>query len=1114
MENLPNKESPEMISEKLSELKEATKESIEKKKKFDYKIVKGLADILGDEKDTYYEKYLRKTVGEKIDPIKAKKTEQSKETNKKFINKKRKGKDDEIDFTAMPQHHYNTLLAMAFSKAHKVYSDLRSEIVKNKEKIFEDKVETNAKIIDVEYGKDETRGLSGLEYLMMSKHLFSGKNSNIKLAVKKGETEILKEYAENEYLIFKALDELRNFHSHIFHEPGPVSFKNLYGDEYKPEKKLTENEWIKARDWFINRFNDAKEHKLNTLAKVLEREGITKEEIENANEVIERISGYSFEYNDSVSREALLFIACMFLRKSDAAYFTKKWTGMKKAEGVWKSTQSFFTDNALKESKSILTHNIDLYKYRQIIGILSTMPLMKTESLKPFYDFIKTNNDSYSEKAEKARNKEEKEKIQAFIIPQRKSNNYTYWYMKYLNDNKLLDGFRIAYYKTPEDREKFRLDNGFKNSTELKLNMKLAKGSEKKRLTELFKETQRNFIFKTPSVEYDNFCVKKLNVFFQTDIDFNGQKISVQLSVSPDFLMKWVFVHLITGDDKSIRDNLKEYVEEYYQRCITNNFKEPLMNLDAKKVFPGSLIDTVELEEKIDKTKIIKSIDEKYNELKKFDEENKSSKAPWKFASKRKIDIILEYVHLIYSDRAFDEKKSLDTMRHEALNDFEYMDTFEFLRYFGRDYQTDEFKKLFFEDKKLYFSPILKAIKQLDSLEGVFNFAITGFLHYLKETKEKVTDENIKKYGKVFKVTGKSLTSNIGHHSEMFAVNHCVPPELIKLEGIEGYTIWKSQTKDKKWISDFAFIRNVLESRGGFSNTDYLMKEIMPLVKFPKNERGTIKGNMQMFMSLARNKTNELMLWEIAKHYWKLATGSEFSRSFKPLEKNSADIIKNVYRLTNPYYTIYQEDLDIKIKVKDKNNNKNKDFIIKIMPKKFDDEYQYYEQEHIVDYIENYIQEKGPDDSWYFKEPDKKKGNDGRWYFKELNRKKEYDGHWHFEELNKKIKDELARYLDDIYLLMTVEKHIVQKDFDKYASLLKEKDSKLPPYYIKFNRDDIALNKVIFDELKQKNGFNADDLNKYRNNVLHQQLQPKKEKYIDIRKSLIEFCSKNNLIRN
>jgi len=1074
-----NKESSEKISEKLNELKEATKESIEEKKKFDYRIGKGLVDKLGNEKSSYFEKYLRKSVGENIPPMIL---EKSKEKNRGKEKSNHKGKDfgDKITFAAMPQHHFNTLLAMAFTKAHKVYSEIRGTVG-----IEAKKYETDAKLIEVDYGEDETRGLSGLEYLMMSKHLFSGKNSNLKLAVKKGETEILKEYAENEHLIFKVLAELRNFHSHIFHEPGPVSFINLYGDEYRPENKLSEEEWAKARDWFANRFNDAKEHKLKTLAKVLEREGTT-EEREDAEKVIKTISGYSFEYNDCVSREALLFIACMFLRKSDAAYFTKKWTGMKKAEGVFKSTQSFFTDNALKESKSILTLNADLYKYRQILGILSTMPVMKTESLKPFYDFIKTNNDSYSEKAEKARSKKDKEKIQAFIIPQRKSSNYTYWYMKYLNDNKLLNGFRIAYYKTPEDREKFRLDNNFKDATELKLKMKLAKDNDKKRLTEIYRETQRNFLFKEPTIDNDNFCVKKLNVFFQIDIEFNGQKISVQLSVSPDFLMKWVFVHLMTRDDKIVRENLKKYAEEYYRRCITTDFKEPLMELEASKIFPSSLRSTVEMEEKVEKSKILTRVSEKINELTKFDEENKERKAPWRFASKRKIDIILEYVHLIYLDRAFDEKKSVDTMRHEALNDMEYMTTFEYLRYYGRYRETEEFRKLFFEEKKLYFSPILKAMKQLDSLEGVFNFSITGFINYLNSVQSKVTDENTNKYGKVFKVTGKSLTSKIGHHSEMFAVNHCVPQELIKLDKIKDYMKWKNNdAKGKEWISDFAFIRWVLEARGGFSNTDYLMKEVMPLIKFEKNEKGTIKGNTQMFTALARNKTNELMLWEIGKHYWKLATGSDFSLNYKALEKNTGNKITKAYKITNQYYTIYQKDLDVKIQRKDKKGKIIKNspvYLIKIKPKKFDDEYQYYEQEHIVDYIENYKPKKG------------------------------IDGHWHFDELNKKIKDELARYLDDIYLLMTVEKQIVQKDFEKYASIFKEEISKLPVYYIGFNRKDIVLNKAIFDSLEHQDEFSADDLNEYRKNVLHQQLQPKREKYIKIRKSLIGYCVENKLI--
>ncbi len=1079
-----NKKTNDKITVKLEELKNATKESIENKKKYDYKIGKGLEEKLGDEKDTYYEKYLRKSVGEKIPPIFIKKKgddKKGKEVCKGKTKRKGKERDDKITYAAMPIHHYNTLLAMAFTKGEKLYSMIRGKI-----KEESGKYETKAKVKEIDGIEEEGRGLSAIEYLLMSRHLFSGKNSNIKLAVKKGQTEMLEEYAKNEKLIYKVLEELRNYHSHIFHEPGPVSFKNLYGDDYKPKKKLNEEDWAKARDWFMNKFNDAKEHKLKTLDKVLERE-LTDKEKEDTQKVIERIKGYQFEYNGYVSREALLFIACMFLRKSDAAYFTKKWTGMKIAEGVFKSTQSFFTDNALKESKSVLILNADLYKYRQIIGILSTMPEMKTERLKPFYDFIREKNKSYFKKAESVRKKEEKEKNQSFIIPTRKTGNYTYWYMKYLNDNKLLNGFRIAYYKTPEERTDYLKVNKITSPEELKLKMKQATGEEKKRLTEIFKETQRNFIFKEPTIENDNFCVKKLNVFFQYDFDYNGKNVTVQMTISPDFLMKWVFVHLIKGNDKEVKESLNKYVEVYYKRCLDAKFKEPLFGIEAKKVFPGSLTNTVENEEIIESDKIVKRIKTRYDELNKFNEENKSRIAPWRFGSKRKIDIIMDYVHLIYLDRAYDEKKTVDKIRHESLNDTEYLDAFEMLRYFGRYSKTPEFGKIFFEDKKIYFSPISKAIKQLDSLEGIYNFAIERYMNYLKDVIGKVTESNNEKYSKVFKITGKSLSSKVKHHSEMFAVNHCVPHELIKLDEVKGYLKWKNDTKEKQWISDFSFIRQVLEERGGFSNTDYLMKEIMPIIlkkkKIPEKENGKIKGNQQMYNALARNKTNELMLWEIGKHYWKKATRNDFARSFRKLELNSRDEIKSAYRKTNPFYTIFQEELEIKLQ----KNQQSPLHIIKIKPKKFDDEYQYYESEHIIDYIENYAPPKSE------------------------------DGFWHFEEINKNIKDELTKYLDDVYLLMTAEKYVIKNNFEEYAALLKLIDSELPEYHIAFDGKNVvdkekALNKVIYKSLKHNNSFNEEDLNIYRNKVMHQQLQTDKGKYREIRKSLIEYCIKNKLL--
>lgn len=1078
-----NKKTNEKIKEKLDELKNATKESIEKRKKYDYKIGKGLEEKLGDEKDTYYEKYLRKSVGDRIPPIAIKKKVDKKkesEEEKKKARKKGKEKDDKITFAAMPIHHYNTLLAMAFTKGEKLYSKIRK-------KVKEDagKYETKAKVKEIDT-EEEDRGLSAIEYLMMSSHLFSGKNSNIKLSVKKGETKLIEEYAKNEKLIYSVLEELRNYHSHIFHEPGPVSFKNLYGDEYKPEKKLTEEDWTKARDWFVNKFNDAKEHKIKTLDKVFERE-LTDKEKEDTQKVSETIKGYQFEYNGYVSREALLFIACMFLRKSDAAYFTKKWTGMKNAEGVFKSTQSFFTDNALKESKSVLTLNADLYKYRQIVGILSTMPEMKTESLKSFYDFIRENNDSYFKKAESENKKKEKEKHQSFIIPVRKTGNYTYWYMKYLNDNDLLKGYGVAYYKTPEDRKKYLEENEITSSEELKIRMKQATGEEKKRLTEIYKETQRNFIFNEPCIENDNFCVKKLNVFFQYDFNYNGKNVTVQMTVSPDFLMKWVFVHLIKGNDKEVKESLNKYAEEYYKRCMDSEFKEPLFGITAKKAFPGSLTNTVDSEEIIESDKIIKRIKTRYDELNKFNEDNKSRIAPWRFGSKRKIDIIFDYVHLIYLDRAYNEKKTVDIIRHESLSDTEYLDVFEMLRYFGRYYKTPEFEKIFLEDKKIYFRPISKALKELDSLEGVYNFAVERCMNYLKEAIGKVTEDNTEKYIKVFKIKGKSLSSKVTHHSKMFAVNHCVPHELIKLDDIRGFKKWEYETKEKQWISDFSFIRQVLEERGGFSNTDYLMKEIMPVLlkkkRIPEKKNGKIKGNQQMYNALARNKTNELMLWEIGKHYWLKATSEDFNRSFKKLELNSSDEIKNAYRKTNPYYKIFQEELEVKLQ----RNIQSPLYIMKIKPKKFDDEYQYYESEYIIDYIENY------------------------------NPKKSDDGYWHFEELNKNIKDELTKYLDDVYLLMTAEKYIIKNNFDEYASLLKDKESRLPYYYIDFIGDTIedkdkALNKVIYKSLEHTDSFNEKDLNLYRRKIMHQQLQPDRGKYREIRKAMIMYCIKNKLL--
>lgn len=727
----------------------------------------------------------------------------------------------------------------------------------------------------------------------------------------------------------------------------------------------------------------------------------------------------------------------MFLRKSDAEYFAKKWTGMKQAEGVFKSTQNFFTENAVKNSKSILMLNNDLFKYRQIIGILSTVPELKTESLRPFYKYINENNDFYSEKADKEKRKREKEELTSFIIPIRKSVNYTSWFLRYLIDNNLLNNFRIAYFKTLEDRSAFLQQHNIASVKEFKLRMKQATGEDKKRLTAIYKEAKKNFIFKEPSVFYDNYCTKKLNAFLQYDFEHDGKTITVQVTISPDFLLKWVLSHLLYKKGEQVKNDLISYLKTYYYKCIENDFSQGIKGLNINKIFPSSLIDTVENTNEMQSIeKVERIVDCRFNELQKFYNDNQNRRASWKFASKRKIDIILDYIHMLYLDKAYDEHKLTDIarIRHEALNDMEYLDTFEEIRFYGKYKDTDEFKKFFFEEKKIYFQPILKAIKQVDSLENLFNFAIEGYLNYLKNIKDNIIEANIDKYYKVFKITGKSLRDKIGEHAKMFAVNHCIPHELIRFGNIEDYKKWKEGVKNKEWISDFSFIRCELEKRGGFSNTDYLMKEIMSVLlkkkMLPMKENGKIKGNRLMYNNLVKSKTNELMLWEIAKCYWKKATGAEFERKFKTLDLNQTDKINTAYKKVNPYYTLFQEEMEVKLQKNEKGKEKeNPVYIIKVKAKKFDDEYQYYEQEHIIDYLENYKPPKG------------------------------LDGNWHFEELNKNIKDELARYLDDIYLVMTAEKFIIQNNFDDYAALLKAEENKLPEYYMAFDGKNISKKK-------------------------------------------------------
>ncbi len=267
----------------------------------------------------------------------------------------------------------------------------------------------------------------------------------------------------------------------------------------------------------------------------------------------------------------------------------------------------------------------------------------------------------------------------------------------------------------------------------------------------------------------------------------------------------------------------------------------------------------------------------------------------------------------------------------------------------------------------------------------------------------------------------------------------------------------------------------------------------MPAVMndLPKTDKGTLKGSISLFNTLMKNKTDELMLWEVAKYYWQETYRKPYELNWNQHLRKGENIKDRPYKKNMFFYQVFSRELLVDLG-KDKDG---KDIQVKIKPKKFDDEFQYYENAEIVKYINEYAPPKS-----------------------------ERDEHWHYEELNKHIKDNIAKYLDDAYLMLVVEKQVVHNDYDKLTEALhgKFKNNEAEGYFMKFGTSDERVADEAYENTiasllykainPGQKSYNMQDLVSCRNAVMHQQVQPDKKKYSSIRKDLIKYCAANCLL--
>lgn len=1171
--------------------------------------------------------------------------------SKKYLYKPPKRKHGEIEKDRQGNTLYNdatphkiVILSLAFNIALENYQNIRS----NKQ-------------------VKELNSLTGVSDMLLRyfsnkyyKNIDAIKIENKLINIQQNyEFEEIEKFKQIEYKLYGTIERLRNYHSHYIHEPGVLTFEDLF----KSDGTLTTEDFNEAKEWFHKRFNDTHNHLTQSLKnrkEKLENEetNLDKTKSKQIDKVLKSFQYIMFLNEDekTLSLEGQLFIACMFLYKRQAKAILDKWRNVKEPEGYENTKQTFFTYYCLSEKYSINNFNDNLLKFRDITSKLSTIPYNKNSNLEFVYEKIRDiNNQTYDaiEKLEKKDDPQNKkatpkeystnnkiaellkvkkdqrdtlidilktvqkgkfkkaleninleieelesknnestnilsplEKIKSKIMPIRKRYIFTKVLLQYIIDNELiaLDNFKIAIKKTNTDvleyyeEHKAILDKN-KNLTFLKNKIKeLEKGSaERIILNEHLKELKRNFVFKTPTelkkltepIEiYDNeknyvrhevkgydFSLKKKNALIQYQYGA-GKNDVANINLSSQLLLKWVFIHLTTGENKGfsiIKNFIKDHIERLTKKGITSEvlvssfYKNPQNKRLIGKVFPTSITNNSNEKGVVPIEKIKRHIGNRIESLKKFYHTNTLQAKPWTYESKSKIDTVLNYMHFcllndVYKNEihtSSDYKTQEDFIRHNYFNMTTHNIASEYFRYFGR-YQNNNLNAKEHEyslqvintlktEYKICFGYVERQIEYSKSLEELFNSVIKNYIEKLESIQNSLQSYTTLQLIPILKINTRSNTDNVNKmlSDHFYVKSFALSPEIISIKEVckeewDNFKRKKEKSLNGKPFncSDFAFIRNHLEGIDNVkTNIDYMLTHIVPLTKVKRIPNTAFK-------QLLKLKTEELILWNIAKSYWKKASDGK-AYKFSASEKN---ISNPNYQLFCTFNKVYNRVLDYEIVI-DKNfwftkkGNPTSEqkrfnliiqekpevldtklvFTVRVPARKYDNKFLSVETKLIKEYC-----------LWnHFNFESNTIELPKEYEYINNNKVKTIYNLQEYEDLMKIIYKELKKSVNDIGLILSSEKKIIdakQADFMDVISEKYKNESEIKDFYLALTNDKCKYDIALFNEFLNKidnNTFTKTQIEEYlvsfRNFALHYQLQdPKRREIISL------FLSKYN----
>lgn len=1065
-------------------------------------------------------------------------------TVKSYLEKKKFTDKDENQKEDLPRETERVFLALAYNMAYENY------------KVFRDSSTKKFTHIDCPD--------SLIQILILH-------NSDFKLYLLEEDYLKIDEILNLEYSIFRYITLMRNYHSHVIHEPGPLNFKDLFAaDEFPLKDRTTQVQFDNVKAYFIKKFEFAKEikteylekckmQKENSLSESQNRQDREKAKLDlvSIDKAIVDLGYLSFQLgeNQPTTFNAQLFIAAMFLRKGQIAMILDKWQQTKHKRiknentiiehGYNQSLKGFYSFYSVRDGFSLKSSDPDIEQFRKILSQLNVMPEFPNPNMSPLYEYIRDQNQTLYEMLKPIQKdiKLKRTKLKAFeetnkisnaedvrrelldlnknfeaitnkIIPLRKANTITPIIIRFLEENDVFVDFEIACRKQPSDI--MRQGTG-QSVTEMKNKLKGLTGVELREAKESYKIRRKRYIFKKPGETNYKYAIGSNNAILRYKIDTNT---SINVVMGDDLMLKLALLVLKDKkmDVQHAMKNITTYIRDYYNSVATNKQVETVKKaygdgkpLSFKKAFPqgfnttllkSDVLNWINGQENADvaASNIQKRVQIKkkklFSELSSLVKLNRLQKKPWRFASQKKIAWIMRCNHIIYSFAALKNGKTDADIRHEGLNTEEHDRCYLYLRFFRQFKGQQEFNDFFEYNKQPYFSKLLPLISESDTLEELFIAMYKEFNKWDK--KNGISKENISAMITVLKVglpnsvesvadfLQNSAPHNVMLHPDIILLKELFRNEYQKLSRAmsekeeKGIKKYKSVT-----ISEQAMLRHLLKEPLLKTNTDFIYQNLQEGKWLNKIDLTNYRFDVNNFDHKIDNenldekkkhfkkvclrtyldlKTKELVIWGIANFYWKSFANARRLAPNWNLPNNSETELD--FKKFNSFYKIFNHDLTFKLP----NTNVN----IRVSARKLDDEYLYPEIAK--------LQNRKAIDSYHFN----------------LDEKGKLSNPMDFLELLRRMKKELNKSFIDIGLILVTEKILVNSELTKFEEAIQKKysdkgDELISDLYLEYSAGKNQYGSIL-EGLKieqNKCGFSAEDLNKFRNNALHYQLQEK-----------------------